>query len=99
MPNYEYECTKCRHRFEHIQKFSDPLLKKCPECGGKLEQVLSAPAVRFKGSGWHVTDYPKQGAKPAEHGESAKSTDAAKSADTAKSADKPKSEPKKDHKK
>lgn len=93
MPNYEYECTKCRHRFERIQKFSDPLMKKCPQCGGKLEQVLSAPAVRFKGSGWHVTDYPKKGAKPAEQGESGKSGDAAKS------ADKPKPEPKKDHKK
>ena len=60
MPNYEYLCQKCGHRFEKIQKFSDAMLKKCPECGGKIEQVLSAPAVQFKGSGWYVTDYAKK---------------------------------------
>ena len=62
MPNYEYLCQKCRHRFEEIRKFSDKHLKKCPQCGGLLEQVISAPAVQFKGSGWYVTDYPKKGA-------------------------------------
>lgn len=59
MPLYEYECKKCHHRFERIQKFSDPHVKKCPECGGAIEQVISAPAVQFKGSGWYVTDYGK----------------------------------------
>jgi putative FmdB family regulatory protein len=59
MPLYEYECKKCHHRFEKIQKFSDPHVKKCPECGGPVEQVISAPAVQFKGSGWYVTDYAK----------------------------------------
>jgi len=59
MPLYEYECKKCHHRFERIQKFSDPHVKKCPECGGPIEQVISAPAVQFKGSGWYVTDYGK----------------------------------------
>ena len=47
MPLYEYECKKCHHRFEKIQKFSDPHVKKCPECGGPIEQVISAPAVQF----------------------------------------------------
>lgn len=61
MPLYEYQCTKCGHRFEQIQKFSDPPAKKCPECGGKVEQLLSAPAVQFKGSGWYVTDYARKG--------------------------------------
>jgi putative FmdB family regulatory protein len=60
MPLYEYLCKKCGHRFERIQKFSDAPVKKCPECGGVVEQVLSAPAVQFKGSGWYVTDYPKK---------------------------------------
>src|SRR5215468_9800144 len=60
MPLYEYQCKKCEHRFERIQKFSDPPVKKCPECGGKVEQLLSAPAVQFKGSGWYVTDYAKK---------------------------------------
>jgi putative FmdB family regulatory protein len=60
MPLHEYECKKCGHRFERIQKFSDPPVKKCPECGGKVEQLLSAPAVQFKGSGWYVTDYARK---------------------------------------
>src|SRR4051794_34155826 len=60
MPLYEYECKKCHHRFERIQKFSDPHVKKCPKCGGAIEQVISAPAAQFKGSGWYVTDYAKK---------------------------------------
>jgi putative FmdB family regulatory protein len=60
MPLYEYECTKCHHRFEKIQKFSDKPVKKCPDCGGRVEQTISAPAVQFKGSGWYVTDYAKK---------------------------------------
>ena len=60
MPLYEYLCKKCGHRFEKIQKFSDKPVKKCPECGGPVEQVISAPAVQFKGSGWYVTDYAKK---------------------------------------
>src|ERR1700730_17603802 len=60
MPLYEYQCKKCHHRFEKIQKFSDKMVKKCPECGGPVEQMISAPAVQFKGSGWYVTDYAKK---------------------------------------
>lgn len=65
MPLYEYECKKCGHRFEKIQKFSDRMVKKCPECGGVVEQMISAPAVQFKGSGWYVTDYAKKSGAPA----------------------------------
>ncbi len=57
MPLYEYVCKKCKHRFEKIQKFSDRLVKKCPECGGPVERPLTAPAVHFKGSGFYVNDY------------------------------------------
>ncbi|HYY70348.1 MAG TPA: zinc ribbon domain-containing protein [Terriglobales bacterium] len=61
MPLYEYQCPKCGCRFERIQKFSDPDPKKCPNCGaGKLERLLHAPAVQFKGSGWYVTDYARK---------------------------------------
>jgi len=87
MPLYEYECKKCGHRFERIQRFSDPLVKKCPECGGKVEQVLSAPAVQFKGSGWYVTDY----AKKSSAGSSSKSESESKS-DSAKKETKAKTE-------
>lgn len=79
MPLYEYQCKKCGHRFERIQRFSDPLVKKCPDCGGKVEQLLSAPAVQFKGSGWYVTDYAKKPAGASASGsESGKSDSAAK---------------------
>ncbi len=92
MPLYEYQCKKCKHRFEKIQKFSDPLLKKCPECGGPLEQLLSPPAVQFKGSGWYVTDYARKGTGSSESGaagDGAKSGGTKDTADSsAKSADK-----------
>jgi putative FmdB family regulatory protein len=45
VPLYEYQCKKCKHRFEKIQKFSDPPVRKCPECGGSVEKLLSSPAV------------------------------------------------------
>jgi putative FmdB family regulatory protein len=61
VPLYEYVCKKCNHRFEKIQKFSDPKIKKCPECGGKVEQAIHAPAIQFKGAGWYVTDYAQKG--------------------------------------
>ena len=64
MPLYEYQCKKCGHRFEKIQKFSDKPIKKCPECGGPVEKLLSAAAVQFKGSGWYVTDYAKKSHAP-----------------------------------
>ena len=60
MPLYEYQCKQCHSLTERIQKFSDPPLAVCPHCGGEMEQLLSAPAVQFKGSGWYVTDYPKK---------------------------------------
>ncbi|MGA7512066.1 MAG: zinc ribbon domain-containing protein [Candidatus Sulfotelmatobacter sp.] len=68
MPLYEYECEKCGHRFEKIQKFSDKMVKKCPECGGRVEQMISAPAVQFKGSGWYVTDYANKSHSPGSDG-------------------------------
>jgi putative FmdB family regulatory protein len=89
MPLYEYECKKCGHRFEKIQKFSDKMVKKCPECGGQVEQMISAPAVQFKGSGWYVTDYAKKSSSQGSSGDSG-SRDKDKKDD--KKDDKPKSE-------
>src|SRR5215472_7629570 len=61
MPIYEYECEKCGHRVEKIQKFSDPPLEVCEKCGGPVHKMQSAPAFQFKGTGWYVTDYAKSG--------------------------------------
>ena len=72
MPIYEYQCKKCKHRFEKIQLFSDPMLKKCPKCGAALELLISSSTVQFKGSGWYVTDYAKKsGGGSASNGDSA----------------------------
>ena len=57
MPLYEYKCLKCNRRTEKIESVNGPHLKKCPHCGGKVESLISAPAIQFKGSGWYVTDY------------------------------------------
>ena len=83
MPLYEYLCQKCGHRFERIQKFSDPHVKTCPQCKGRVEQVISAPAIQFKGSGWYATDYPKQGSGSSQQ---QKADDAGNKADAAKKA-------------
>ena len=57
MPLYEYKCLKCGRKTEKIENVAGPHLKKCPHCGGKVESVISAPAIQFKGAGWYVTDY------------------------------------------
>lgn len=62
MPLYEYLCGSCGHRFERIQKFSDPPVTECPSCGAHaVEKQVSSPAIQFKGSGWYITDYAKSG--------------------------------------
>jgi len=57
VPLYEYKCLKCGRHTDKIEKVAGPHLKKCPHCGGKVESVITAPAIQFKGSGWYVTDY------------------------------------------
>jgi len=57
VPLYEYQCAKCGKRTEKIEAVSGPHLQKCPHCRGKVERLLTAPAIQFKGSGWYVTDY------------------------------------------
>ena len=61
MPLYEYRCKKCGARIEVLPKVADAPLTKCGECGGRLARLISAPALQFKGAGWYVTDYGKQG--------------------------------------
>jgi putative FmdB family regulatory protein len=57
VPLYEYACLKCGRHTDKIEPVAGPHLKKCPHCGGKVESVITAPAIKFKGSGWYVTDY------------------------------------------
>lgn len=103
MPLHEYLCKKCGHRFERIQKFSDRPARKCPECGGALEQLLHAPAVQFKGTGWYVTDYPRKGSDKAAKERTATSEAKESSGEKGEKAEKAdvktSSEPKKSEKK
>ena len=78
MPLYEYQCEACDHRFEKIQRFSDPLVEICPKCGGRVKKLLSSPAIQFKGSGWYINDY----AKKAPADSTKKPADSSTSADT-----------------
>jgi putative FmdB family regulatory protein len=59
MPTYDYECDACGHAFELFQSISEPVKKKCPECGKpKLRRLFgTGAAVVFKGSGFYQTDY------------------------------------------
>jgi putative FmdB family regulatory protein len=57
MPLYEYQCQKCKQRIEVIQRLNDPPQTICPNCGGELKKLFSAPAIQFKGSGFYKTDY------------------------------------------
>lgn len=61
MPLYEYQCAKCGEVFELLQKFSDEPLHEHPGCGGLVKKLLTAAALQFKGTGWYVTDYGKNG--------------------------------------
>jgi putative FmdB family regulatory protein len=84
MPLYEYECDQCHHRFERIQKFSDPPVDTCPKCEkGPVKKLLSSPAIQFKGSGFYITDY----ARKSSSADSSKSssTDTSSSANSASS--------------
>ena len=74
MPLYEYQCETCQQRFEKIQKFSDPLIETCPSCGGRVQKLLSSPAIQFKGSGWYITDYAKKSSSESGSTKSASST-------------------------
>ncbi len=65
MPIYEYECSKCGHVHEIMQKISDKPLIKCPLCSGKLQKLISQSSFHLKGSGWYATDYAKGAAGPA----------------------------------
>jgi len=58
VPIYEYECPDCGHHFEAMQRMSEDPIRDCPNCGEQhVRRILFAPAIHFKGSGFHNTDY------------------------------------------
>lgn len=67
MPIYEYQCRKCGKQFEAFQGITEPDLKTCKFCKGKVQKMMSLSSFSLKGSGWYATDYAgkkPQAAKP-----------------------------------
>ena len=62
MPIYEYKCKKCGKQFEAFQGITEPDLKTCKFCKGKVHKMMSLSSFSLKGSGWYATDY--AGKKP-----------------------------------
>lgn len=93
MPIYAFACTACGHRFDKLQRLSDPDPETCPACGAAaVKRELTAPSFRLAGSGWYETDFKKDGDRKrnlaGEGGEGAKPSSDAKAegakTDTAK---------------
>ena len=79
MPLYEYACGSCG-TFEVIRRFSDPALTRCPKCAAKVQKLLSAPAIQFKGTGWYITDYARKSSGEGKSSEGAPASSADKAA-------------------
>jgi|SRR6266851_10292551 len=98
MPTYGYRCSNCGHEFEIQQRMSDPPLKVCPNCQGKLTKILYPIGISFKGSGFYTTDYKgsSESAGASSDGASASSTSGSEAkSDSSKSESKPESKPEK----
>lgn len=86
MPIYAFACAACDHRFDRLQKLSDPDPDTCPACGatGSIRRQVTAPVFRLAGSGWYETDFKKDGDRKrnlaGEGGEGAKPAEPAKPA-------------------
>ncbi len=95
MPIYEYECVDCGKRFEMLQKVADSPITECLTCKGKVERLISSPAIQFKGTGWYVTDYARKGKhSPANGNGSEKSSSPSEDKTAPKKAPQDKNHPK-----
>lgn len=92
MPTYEYQCLKCKHRFEEFHGISERPKLKCPKCKGRVERLISGGAgLLFKGSGFYITDYRSESYRQAAKSDS--SSAASSSATPAPAAKPAKSKP------
>jgi len=98
MPTYEYECPE-GHEFELFQKMSEKPRAKCPVCGKPaVRQISGGAGLVFKGSGFYITDYGRDGKgprkDPTEKSDSAAAKDAKPAAESkAETASKPEAKP------
>ncbi|PKL37562.1 MAG: FmdB family transcriptional regulator [Spirochaetae bacterium HGW-Spirochaetae-1] len=65
MPTYEYKCTVCDHTFDVFQSMSDDPIKTCEKCGGEVRKLFGTAGIIFKGPGFYVNDYKKNGSSSA----------------------------------
>jgi putative FmdB family regulatory protein len=86
VPIYEYRCTKCGHLIEIIQKLSDRPLRKCTECSGRLEKLVSRASFQLKGGGWYSEGYSSGGGKKSETKTSSSSKSSKKDSSSSKSS-------------
>jgi len=88
MPTYDYVCDACDHEFELFQSITEPVKRKCPECGkSKLRRLIgTGAAIMFKGSGFYKTDYRSESYKKQAAADKSHSSGEGKSSDT-KSSD------------
>ena len=96
MPTYEYACPR-GHRFERfVRKISDAeSAPACPQCGEPGTRLISGAGLVFKGSGFYITDYGKDGKKKQEAPAAAeKKSDAPATPAAAPKPDAPKTKPK-----
>lgn len=68
MPSYSYRCTnpecadektKEPYVFNVIQKMNETHEANCPKCGKPAQRIFDIGGIGFKGSGFHVNDYPR----------------------------------------
>lgn len=97
MPIYEYKCDN-GHVFEVIQKMTDEPLRECEECGAHAARVLTPPAIHFKGSGFHNTDYGRKKSGANGGSESSSESKSSDSGSSESKSDSGKSESKSDSK-
>ena len=90
MPNYDYECQTCGHRFEVFQSMNDPKLTDCPQegCVGPVKRLLgTGGGIIFKGGGFYETDYRSKSYKDGAKADKAKSEPKTESKAAKKSSD------------
>ncbi len=85
MPIYEYRCDK-GHEVEVMQSMSEDSLTECPDCGAPTRRVLHSPAIHFKGSGFHNTDYGTRSSNKAKQAAAAASKESGSGGDSSSSS-------------
>lgn len=63
MPIYEYQCQKCKKKFDMLQNINSEPLRQCIFCKGQVEKLISLSSFQFKGTGWYITDYKNKNSK------------------------------------